>query len=195
MKQIVTFSGIPGVGKTTSCLGLNYYLSLRKLNIFYADEWVKDWANRKVPIDALDQFTVFGNQVGKVISGVKSDCDLVTSCSSPELCAFYAQYYNHDRYVDFSSLIGSCHELRSSLIEKGWMPRNIFLMQQEKQYRDFFQQSGRFQSIDECLEMQNLMLDWLTKNFDIEVRHAPIDVLALANEISSEQEKKENARR
>lgn len=183
MKKIVTVSGSPGSGKTTLCMNLNQTLSSMGRTVFYAHEWVKDWANRSVTVRPADQFMIFGNQVGLISSGMASDVELVTSCTSPELCAFYSEYYTGFQ-GRFSSLIGAAKEFEAEALRNGYETQKVFLYRSPEMYTKYYKPNGRWHSLDESLAMQDKMADWFVSNFsNVEVKE-DIDVFSLINEVA-----------
>lgn len=180
MKKMITVSGSPGSGKTSLCMGLNSALSRMGKNVFYAHEWVKDWANRKVPIDSLDQFQIFGGQTGLLVSGIKSGCEYITCCTSPELCAFYSNYYGDNHY---ESMIRACREFDYQAQQRGWSTRKIFLYRSEDKYRQYYRQEGRYEDLDASVKMQEEMKEWFVKHFPEVEFKTDIDEYALIPEL------------
>lgn len=104
MTKIINFIGGPGVGKSTTALGVAYALKKRRLNIEYVAEYAKDvtWEGTHALLE--NQTHIFAEQfrrqfrlVGKV-DFVVTDSPLLLSC-------VYHQYNRHKlanpEYVEF----------------------------------------------------------------------------------------------
>ena len=182
-KTIITISGSPGSGKTTLCMGLNHALSSMGKTVFYAHEWIKDWANRKVPTAPIDQYGVFGNQTMLITSGIKSECEVITSCSSPALCAFYSQYYSDN--TRFNSLKAAAIEFDKEAEACGYKVINYFLERDPETYKRYFKDTGRYESLEQSLQMQKEMKEWMLAAFphSIQIRH-DLDVFKILQELS-----------
>jgi hypothetical protein len=183
MKKIVTFSGSPGSGKTTLCMNLSQTLSSMGRTVFYAHEWIKDWANREVKMIPADQFGVFGNQAALITSGMVSGAEFVTSCTSPELCAFYAEYNSGFR-GRFSSLIEAAKQFDAECRAMEYETHKYFLYRSHELYRKYHKSAGRWHDIEESVQMQDKMANWLVSNFsNIQIKN-DIEVYSIVAEIA-----------
>jgi hypothetical protein len=182
MKKIINISGAPGSGKTTLAWGLSNHLSMQSKVVHYAEEAVKDWANRKVPIGPIDQFGIFGNQTLNITSGIKSGADYIVSCTSPALCAFYANYYA--RTGNYLSLIDATKNFEAACLEEGYMTYNFVLVRSEEDYRHFFKQEGRYENLEQSLGMQEIMRSWFLANFPETIVRSNLDIYSIEREVT-----------
>lgn len=186
MKKIITVSGSPGSGKSTLCMNLSQTLSSMGETVFYAHEWVKEWANRKMNITPVDQYTIFGNQVGLIASGIASEAEYVTCCTSPELCAFYAAY-GSGFDGRFNSLIQASKEFEQECVRFGYATKKIFLYRTPELYKKYHKSVGRWHGLEESIKMQDTMAEWLVSNFsNIEVKQ-DIEVFSLLSDIMEKE--------
>ena len=105
MTKIINFIGGPGVGKSTTALGVAYALKKRRLNIEYVAEYAKDvtWEGTHALLE--NQTHIFSEQfrrqfrlVGKV-DFVVTDSPLLLSC-------VYHQYNHHKlAHPDYVELV------------------------------------------------------------------------------------------
>ena len=141
--------GGAGCGKSTSAARIFGELRQKGYDIELCQEYIKQWAYQKRIPKSFDQLYIFGKQVYTEDlmwqAGVKH---LITD--SPLLMqGFYATIYNTPVKDELVSLAKKYELIHPSI--------NIFLDRKDIPY----QQNGRYETIDEAIERDHKMIEFL----------------------------------
>lgn len=163
MSKLIFIHGSPGTGKSVLATDVYSTLSKKGNSVHYVQEYIKDLANRKYVIDPMDQIGIFGNQTMLINGAVQAKYDFISCCSSPLLCSFYANYYSNN---SFTSLVGVSNSWMDYLKEKFDVEiHNFFMFLEKDEYVSRFKQNGRYEDIEDSLNLQDAMLQFYEKNY------------------------------
>lgn len=147
--KIINLIGASGCGKTTTALGLTYFLKLKGYKVEYVSEWIKEEIFNGNLNVVNDQMFVFSNQYRKLKSLYNSNLDfIVTDC--PLILAYYYgnKYKASDLYLDDLTL--------NRYLENDHID---YLLNHSGTFETF----GRLQGESESLEDEKQLINLLTK--------------------------------
>ena len=152
MNRINLFAG-PGAGKSVTSARLFYNLKLKNLNVELVHEYIKNWAYQKRIPKSFDQYYIFSKQMYAENLLLSNGVDFIVT-DSPLLLQI--PYCIESMLPGWESLVNMCREF-----DKKYKPINIFLNRGGIEYIPY----GRYQqSIEEAVQMDNIIIDFLDSN-------------------------------
>lgn len=85
--KIINLFGAPGCGKSTTALGLTYFLKMKGYNVEYVSEYAKDLVFKKDFLELEDQFNIFAKQNNRF--KILKEVDLIITDSPLVFTAMY----------------------------------------------------------------------------------------------------------
>lgn len=85
--KIINLLGAPGSGKSTTALGLTYFLKMKGCNVEYVGEYAKDLVFKKDFLELEDQFNIFAQQNNRF--KILKEVDLIVTDSPLIFTAMY----------------------------------------------------------------------------------------------------------
>lgn len=147
MTKIINLFAGPGAGKSTTASGIFYLMKSMGINCELILEYAKDltWEKRTQAIS--NQVYVFGKQVQR-LERVMNQVDYIIT-DSPILLSLI---YNNNEPLSFSQYV----------VDKFKSYHNInFFIKRDKDYNP----AGRNQTLEEAIEIDNVILDILDANY------------------------------
>lgn len=150
MTTVINLFGGPGIGKSTTALGLAYKMKLAGIDCEYVQEYVKKWAWRGQAVGPFDQSMLFGNQSYNE-SLMYGKVDFLVTDSPILLCGYYECHYNDHKIVEPSilSYLDVCRQ-------KGVQHVN-FMLTRAFEYR----QEGRFETEEQAYAVDKGLKEYL----------------------------------
>lgn len=147
--RIINLIGASGCGKTTTALGLTYFLKLKGYKVEYVSEWIKEEIfNGNLNI-VNDQLYILASQYRKLKALYDSDLDFIVTDCPLILSYFYGNKYKcSDSFLDDITL--------NRFLE---YPGINYLLQHSGTFETF----GRLQNEVESLEDEKEIINLLTK--------------------------------
>jgi hypothetical protein len=177
MTTIVNLIGGPGIGKSTCASYLTSQLSMRGSKCEYVQEWVKNWAYEKRPIQWYDQFYITAQQFNSEVK-YYGLVDYVVTDSPYLLGAYYAKYSNN--FIIEDSIINLIYEFMYQMTKSGHKYINVILERQVP-----YNYVGRYQSESEAIAIDSYLEELITQGFfNYQTLHASPTVDSLNNIIN-----------
>ena len=147
MTVIVNLYGAAGSGKSTTALGLCYFLKIQGYKVEYVSEYAKDLVNEGSFHKLKHQLYVFSKQLKRMEVLVDKDLDFIVTDSPLILSSFYGHKYNTSGFL-LDELVVAYH--------KSFNNFNVFLK------RDFdYDANLRVQSEEESTEDSVVLFKFL----------------------------------
>jgi nicotinamide riboside kinase len=163
--KIINIIGVPSVGKSTLAAEIYAHTSSLGIRAHLITEFIKDWAMRKIPISAINQLAVLGNQSHYITALLTSKYELGISDTSPLLCGFYANYYSDNSFPHMITAIKEWQDYLSKTYNI--QIYNFFIQLTPSEYRTRYRPEGRYETLEQCLEMQETMKEWFERHDQI----------------------------
>lgn len=158
MIKRINFFGGPGSGKSTTAAWLYSELKTRGLSIELVTEYVKIWAIRKEKPEVFDQILFLGEQMHSEYRFLKHGVERIVTDSPVFLSGLYASFYDtENRFRLQKSILDIAFEY-----EAQFPSLNIFLNRKDREYK----QEGRYQSLEEAIEIDTYIRNFLWDNAD-----------------------------
>ena len=144
---VINFYGGPGSGKSTAAAGLFYQMKIQGYKVELTDEFAKEcvWEGN-IPM-LQDQLWVLGHQHRKILR-LSDKVDYIITDSPVLLSPIYRKRYGEPLYSDLiDKMAFECYCLYN---------HNINFMLKRP---DGFDQQGRAQDIDECIEIDEAIIE------------------------------------
>lgn len=151
--KIVEIYGGPGSGKSTLAIGLQYEASKQYLCSHYISEFIKDYANRKIPISPINQLWIAGNQSHLETAIYEAGCDFAFTDSSPFLCACFANFYTGNQLPMQTSAVLEWEKYVESINKVRRI--KIFLDIDANAYAKQYSAGGRYEDFKTALELHH----------------------------------------
>jgi hypothetical protein len=149
--KIVELWGGPCSGKSTLCVGLQYEASKSYIRSYYVSEFIKDFANRKIPISPKNQLWISGNQSHMETSVHEAGYDYAFTDSSPLLCASFANFYSGGRFpyltqsiLEWEDYVATTERIRRI---------RLFMDLKKDTYKSQYSSEGRYESFEQAWEV------------------------------------------
>lgn len=147
--KIINLIGASGCGKTTTALGLTYFLKLKGYKVEYVSEWIKEEIFNGNLNVVNDQLYILANQHRRLKSLYNSGLDFIVTD-----CPLILSYFYGNKYKSSDSFLDDLTLNRFSTYE------NInYLLQHSGTFETF----GRLQNEVESLEDEEDIINLLTK--------------------------------
>lgn len=156
IRRINLFAG-PSAGKSTTAHYLVSRFKADGINAELAAEYVKSWAyiNRKPK--GLDQIYISAKQFHYEERNLAAGVDILISDSPVLLGVVYSEFYQCPQKV-----LETVDKMSDALDEKYGKGHNIFLNRHKDKV---YKKEGRYQNIEESLEIDKLIFDRVTKKY------------------------------
>jgi len=144
---VINFYGGPGSGKSTAAAGLFYQMKIAGYNVELTNEFAKEcvWEGN-IPM-LQDQLWVLGHQHRKILR-LSDKVDYIITDSPVLLSPIYRERYGEPLYSDLIDQMAlECYKLYNHNI-------NFMLTRPEG-----FDQQGRAQDIDECILIDEAIME------------------------------------
>lgn len=150
--KVIEFFGVPSSGK--SVFASNCYVDACKKGIHsgLVTEYVKSLAERQIKINSEDQFFIVGNQTKAEVSKYHANYKYIFTDSPAILGSFYSVYYNNGIQNPFTTSLYTLTLSWESFVKYKYNIDRIRIFLSLN--KDWFIQEGRYQSLDQCLEME-----------------------------------------
>lgn len=147
----ICFYGGPCSGKSTTVPGIFRELKIRGHNIEYVPEYIKNWAYEGRMPKSFQQLYVFAKQLNRE-DVLFPHVDMIVTDSPLLMNTVYSKKYNFPGWKQLMDL--------AMLYEVEFPGLHIFLDRKNLPYKS----EGRYQDLNDALEMDLLILDVLEKN-------------------------------
>lgn len=151
MININLYSG-PGAGKSTTAAGLFYVMKSDNMKVEYIQEYAKDLTYGKDLVKLSDQLLLIGEQHHRMFR-VKDSVDFIIHDSPFVIGTVYAS----DELIplkEYEALVIALYHRYNHI--------NIFLERDVVEHK--YQEYGRAQTLDQAIEKDILIKNWLNKN-------------------------------
>lgn len=132
---VINLFGGPGIGKSTTALGIAYKMKLSGVDCEYVHEYVKKWAWRGQSVGTFDQAMLFGNQSYNE-SLIYGKADYIVTDSPVLLCSYYEDHYCDFKIVEPAILAFLQQTKRSGVKHVNFMLTRTFAYKQEGRFED-----------------------------------------------------------
>jgi len=151
IRRICLFGG-PGSGKSTCAAYVYARLKEMKYNVEQVQEYVKSWAYQNIAVSSFDQVYLLAKQIRMEDLVLRNGVEIVVTDSPVGMATCYAQNYGFEKWKLLVELAQAFEEKYPSL--------NIFLDRRDNPY----EAHGRYQTLEEAIEMDNVILNYLKEN-------------------------------
>lgn len=158
MTKIINFYGGPGVGKSTQSSGLYYEMKKRGYSVEMPYEYPKVLAWDQNYNAVKDQLYVIGNQ-HRNIARLHGQVDYIIVDSPILLSLVYKNRYSDENEYP-SNLYGEKFDEFMLDLNSKYDSLNIVLVREE----ELFNQDGRFQDLEESIEIDDDIINMLNEN-------------------------------
>lgn len=151
----ICFYGGPGSGKSTTAAGVFHALKMRGYNVEHVPEYIKNWAYEGRAPKSFQQLYVFAKQLNRE-DVLFPHVDMIVTDSPLLMNTVYSKKYNFPGWKQLVDL--------AMLYEEEFPGLHIFLDRKNISYKS----EGRYQGLNDAIEIDHLTLDILENHVKFE---------------------------
>lgn len=156
--MIINFYGAAGSGKSTTAFDICSKLRKLRYNCDYAQEFIKTWAYEGRKCKSFDQLYIFANQIYTIDFLMQVGVNHVITDSPVLMQCVYTK--NSSIHNELLSIAKKFHSTYPTI--------DIFLDRKDIPYET----RGRYETYEQALEMDKIMLKFLQNHVDLIVADA-----------------------